>query len=129
MQLLLFIFLGGGLGALSRHYIYNLTAHFTGSLMLWGTLAVNLSGSFMIGIFFQLMEYTFQHPSDLRSFLLIGFLGAYTTFSTYSLENYHLFKQGQIKMLLTNIALNNALGILMVLLGIYAVKLGYRLCQ
>ncbi|MBU0581156.1 MAG: fluoride efflux transporter CrcB [Candidatus Margulisbacteria bacterium] len=124
---MIFIFIGGGLGALSRHYVYNITAQFTGSLMLWGTLTVNLSGSFLIGIFFQLMEYTLQHPSDLRSLLLIGFLGAYTTFSTYSLENYHLLKQGQIKLFLLNILLNNILGIIMVVLGIFSVKLGYRL--
>ncbi|MDO9026319.1 MAG: CrcB family protein, partial [bacterium] len=59
-------------------------------------------------------------PADLRSFITIGFLGAYTTFSTYSLESVNLLREGQIRLFVTNILLSTILGLLLVAAGFYA---------
>ena len=79
---------------------------------------MNLTGCFLIGFFFELFE-TSVIPADLRSSITIGFIGAYTTFSTYSLESVNLLREGQIKLFVTNILLSTVLGLLLVAAGLY----------
>jgi CrcB protein len=93
MKYLLYIALGGASGAVSR-YLLSTWIH-----TLWeirfplGTLLVNMLGSFCIGIVFVLIERQYVHP-DWRGVLMVGFLGAFTTFSTFSLETITLFENG-----------------------------------
>jgi len=95
MKHLVFIALGGAGGALARHWMSSLVHASANSHFPWGTLSVNLLGSFGIGIaYIMIVERGLVHP-DWRSVTIIGFLGAFTTFSTFSLEALELLEKGQ----------------------------------
>ena len=121
MLKLLFIAIGGAIGALFRYAISGMTYRYLDNVFPWGTLVVNLIGSFIIGFLWGLSEKTII-PSNFRSFVFIGIIGSFTTFSTYSLETFNLFRNGEIKLALTNILINNILGIALVLFGFITSK-------
>lgn len=89
----LFIAVGGALGALARYGVTTTAHSVWGASWPAGTLLVNGAGSFLIGVVFALLEKSALHP-DWRSILMVGFLGAFTTFSTYSLETVELWSRG-----------------------------------
>ena len=117
------ILAGGGLGALTR---YTLGSQIDKSLNLSfpiGIFCVNLIGCFFIGLLVSLFENKFIFSENLKFFLIIGFLGSLTTFSTFAFDNYNFLTQKNIILLFTNIFLTNTFGLLMVLLGIKTIKI------
>jgi len=114
---LFFIAAGGAIGAVLRYGVSGLTHRVFGPIFPWGTLAVNLSGSFAIGLFWGVFERAALSP-NARLFIFIGLLGAFTTFSTFSLETLNLFRDGEMKLALSNIFLSNFLGIALVFAGL-----------
>jgi CrcB protein len=98
MKHMLLIALGGAGGALSRYWLMNLVNQWHHVKFPFGTLAVNLIGSFAIGIMYVLItERVALHP-DWRNVAMVGFLGAFTTFSTFSLEVITLLENGEVVM-------------------------------
>lgn len=96
MKDLLLIALGGAAGALCRHGLVNVIKLSTTGHFPYGTLAVNIIGSFCIGMMYVLItERLALHP-DWRNVLVVGFLGAFTTFSTFSLEAVALLENGHV---------------------------------
>ena len=115
------IALGGAFGALSRYGVSGLALKYLNPAFPFGTLIVNLVGSFLIGFFYQLFDQQAVSEST-KGFIFAGFLGAFTTFSTFSLDTVRLFQQGDTTAGLTNILINNVGGILLVLLGIFLAR-------
>ncbi|MFK5984847.1 MAG: fluoride efflux transporter CrcB [Pseudomonadota bacterium] len=122
MKELLIIAGGGAVGAMFRYVLSNSIYSLFGRAFPYGTLGVNFIGSFFIGVFFVLLSEKMTMGSDVRSFILIGLLGAFTTFSTFSLETLLLIQQGQLTKALLNI-------ILSVLLCLFATWLGIILAR
>lgn len=114
---LVLIAIGGAAGAVSRYVIDGLIAGRAPGAFPWGTLTINLSGSLLLGLLFALATERGILPAGIRGPLMIGFLGAYTTFSTLMLESWRLWEDGAV-----GLALANALG--SVVLGLIAVFIG-----
>lgn len=87
--------LGGALGAAARFWVYNLLVKFDGEKFPYATLAVNVLGSFLIGLAFVLITENLQIPQHWRVFVTAGVLGAFTTFSTFSMDALGLLEQGR----------------------------------
>ena len=96
MKYLLFIALGGASGAVARYLVATWVHELWEGHVPVGTLLVNLVGSFAIGIFFVLIVEKQIIHQDWRSVLMVGFLGAFTTFSTFSLESISLIESGHL---------------------------------
>jgi CrcB protein len=124
MTNVLFVMLGGSMGALSRYGASLLAVRLFGSRFPWGTLAVNLVGCFFIGLAFALAERGsgMMSPS-MRLFFVTGYLGGLTTFSTYALETTNALVAQDSMSAVLNFAANNLLGVAFVLLGIWMVRL------
>jgi CrcB protein len=122
LKQLLSIALGGSLGALARHGVAAFAVGQKEGIFPTGTLVINLSGSFIIGALAELFEATVV-PAHIRAFITIGFLGAYTTFSTYSLETMNLLRDGEIRLALVNVLISNVLALLLVAAGMYGARL------
>jgi CrcB protein len=107
---------GGALGALFRYAVSGLVLRLAGTGFPWGTLCANVVGCFLIGLLWVLAERAALSP-EAGLFLLTGLLGAFTTFSTYSLESIILLRNGEVLRGLLNIAVSNGLGLVAVLAG------------
>ena len=105
---------GGALGAVTRYCVSGLIQNIAPATFPWGTLCVNAVGSLLIGAFLGISELN-PVSSATRLLFTVGFLGAFTTFSTYSLETLNLFRDKETMLGLMNIGLNNALSLVAVL--------------
>ena len=94
MDQYLLVALGGALGAVGRHAVYNL-AQMLRVFAPWATLAINGLGALLIGVAYVTMVERAGLPPALQPLLSVGFLGAFTTYSTYSLDAWRLLEQGQ----------------------------------
>ena len=117
MRTIVGVTLAGGLGALARHGLEGFVSRRAPSSFPWGTFVVNVTGAFLLGFLFTILSDRVAAAPWARSTLTIGFLGAYTTFSTLSLETFRLFEDGAYVL-----ALANGLG--SVILGLIAVFAG-----
>lgn len=119
-QNMIWIFLGGGIGSVLR-YLLSKTLNPMFSNFFVGTMVVNLLGSFLIGVILGLeIKSIIQKP--MLTFLVIGFCGGFTTFSTFALENFNLIKSEQYFMFLLYMFSSIIAGILAVGLGFFVVK-------
>jgi len=118
----LFVIIGGGIGALLRYLSSNYINSSINIKYPLGTLFVNCLGALLIGFLINIFD-RYNINIEYKLLLITGFLGGYTTFSTYSLETVQYFINGNIKQALLNIFLNNILCILFVFIGIWVYKI------
>jgi CrcB protein len=119
---ILVIGVGGFIGAVSRYGVALWIGERWGRSFPLGTLAVNVSGCFLIGLLMTLMAEKYMVSPEWRLFLVVGFLGAYTTFSTFEYETGGLVRDGEFFYAALNITFS-------VLLGFIALKLGEVLAR
>jgi CrcB protein len=91
----LLVALGGAIGSVLRYYVGQWALRLMGPAFPWGTLAVNVVGCFVIGVFAELIARRFNASMELRLLLITGFLGGFTTFSAFSLDAISLFERGE----------------------------------
>jgi CrcB protein len=115
----LWIAIGGALGSVTRYGASNLIAARFGEGFPWGTLIVNVSGSFVIGVFAVATgpDGRYLAPPDFRQFFMVGICGGYTTFSSFSLQTLTLAQEGQFARAGANILLSVGLCLVFVWLG------------
>lgn len=118
------IFLGAGVGGVLRYWVSTGMHALLGKQFPYGTLIVNISGSLLMGLLFVLIMDRFNGIGpQLRSLLLIGFLGGYTTFSSFSIETINLIENGQWLGAGMNILLSTVLCIFAAWLGVIGARL------
>ncbi len=121
-QTILAIGSGGFFGAILRAYLNGVINSKVPHVLPFGTLGVNLLGSFIMGSLFAYFMYTNLFSIHVKSFLTTGFLGALTTYSTFAIESFFLIQGGSILLAITNILLNVFGTIFMASAGYYIVN-------
>ncbi|MCQ2004242.1 fluoride efflux transporter CrcB [Rhizobium sp. NRK18] len=90
--------LGGAFGSALRYLVGNWTFRLFGPGYPWGTMTVNVIGSFVIGLFAELVARKLNSSPELRVLLITGFLGGFTTFSAFSLDAFTLYERGELTL-------------------------------
>ncbi len=115
MKLLVAIALGGATGALARYFVAQQMTQWLGAGFPWGTFTVNLVGSFVLGLLAETFALAADASPALRGFLIVGLLGSFTTFSTFSLDVALLFQRDRIDLA----ALYIAGSVILAIAGLY----------
>jgi len=111
------LIIGGAVGTIARYSLAGLVYRFTGTVFPYGTLIVNISGCFILGFLVSLADKKFALTADMRVLLMIGFCGAFTTFSTLIFETDNLVRGGQAIKAFTNIFASVILGYILFRVG------------
>ena len=117
MGKLFFIGLAGFIGTLMRYWMSGVVAQRYGETFPAGTLVVNLAGCFLVGLLFYLLQERFLINQTVRTVVLIGFLGGFTTFSSFGLQTFTLLQEREVGLAFLNLGIANAGGLLLVWAG------------
>ena len=112
--------IGGFIGAIARFALGSYIGNRMGSRFPYGTFVINISGSFLIGLILTMLAQRFDLSPNWRYLIPIGFIGAYTTFSTFEYETLRTVQDGQILMAFANVSLSVIVGFAAVWLGVVA---------
>lgn len=118
MRDLLLIFLGGGIGSACRYLVSTTINRHLCDSFAWGTMTVNLIGCLLIGFLVGLIDRSIL-PKEYRLILISGFLGGFTTFSSFSLESIGMFREKAIGEGVLNVGVNIMLGFGLTLIGFF----------
>lgn len=122
IKLILAVGAGSCLGGIARYGLTEMVKHTFGAPGTWGTLAANLLGCLLIGIFYGLLARHTQLADHWRLFLTVGFCGGFTTFSTFVNESHTLILDGRTPLMLLYATASFALGLLALHIGHWMVK-------
>ena len=121
-QFVLAVAVGGAIGSVARYLVAIGSGKIFGINFPWGILIINVTGSFLIGVFVGLFATKWDLPQSVRIFLTVGICGGYTTFSTFSLDSYYLMERGQLLMTLAYIVGSVVLSICALVGGLYLTR-------
>jgi CrcB protein len=119
----LVIALGAALGANARYLVGVWAGNRFGADLPYGTFLVNVTGSLLLGFLLTLATERLEISTEVRLFLAVGFLGSYTTFSSYAVESLALLQDGNGWSGLANILVNNGIGLVCALIGVFLGRL------
>jgi CrcB protein len=122
MNAILAVAAGGALGAVSRYLVVGQVARLAGATFPFGTLAVNIAGSLILGLLAEYITLRWTPSEEVRVFLIVGVLGGFTTFSAFSLDAVLLLERGELLRAFGYIAAT-------VLLSVGGLYVGIRLCR
>ncbi len=122
MKTALIIGLGGFLGSVSRYYSQQLASKLLPGTFPFGTFLVNIVGCLLIGITYAYLQKQRAVPAEWNLFLLVGFIGSYTTYSTFALEKVQLLQSGDYLTVSSYLILSVAIGLIATWAGIYLVR-------
>ena len=117
MQKLAWLVLAGALGTLARYGLAGFIHRINGASFPWGTMVVNLTGCFLAGLLWSLFENRWAVSGETRTIVLVGFMGAFTTFSAYILETGELLRSAEWLHAAANITVQNGLGVVALFIG------------
>lgn len=117
MRRIALLIIAGSIGTLSRYWMANFVQQLWMGLFPFGTLAVNSLGCFLFGVVWTMAEDRLLFSSETRLIALTGFIGAFTTFSTYMFESTRLIQTSEWRMAILSVLAENVLGFLLVLAG------------
>ncbi len=106
MNQMLAVAIGGAIGAMGRYWVVGLVTQWFGRGFPYGTLAVNIAGSILIGLLYTVIVQQLKLEPHWQAILMAGFTGAFTTFSTFALESLNLFQSGRVTAALLYIMLS-----------------------
>jgi fluoride exporter len=116
-----YIGIGGAMGAIARYLVSGWVQAVSGPTFPWGTLVVNATGSFVLGLLWGVFE-EMNLSDSIRLFAFVGILGSFTTFSTFSFENFQLFRDSEYGFMAANIVASVIIGIAMVFAGVFIIR-------
>ena len=122
IQKILAVAFGGSIGAVIRFLIFTYYDKLSNQNSHWATLAVNLLGSFLIGLLWGIFDRVYVSPG-IRLFIFVGLLGSFTTFSTFAFDVFSMSKSGDIKSLIIYILATNIFGVALAFGGYYLSKI------
>ena len=122
MSRFLFIAVGAALGANARYLVGVWAAEQFGSDFPYGTFLVNVTGSFILGFLVAVTTSRIQISPEMRLLLAVGFLGSYTTFSSFAVESTALWRDASLLLALRNVLLNNGVGLVCAVLGAWVAR-------
>ncbi len=114
---ILYLAIAGVIGTLARYWLGGFVQRAYGGVFPWGTFAVNMIGCFLFGLVWIMAEERLVISGQTRVIVLVGFMGAFTTFSSFMFESGALLRDSQFAAAFANIALQNACGIILLFLG------------
>ena len=123
MEKWIYLVVGGALGTVSRYVLAGAVSERWGAGFPYGTIVVNLIGCLAIGFLDVILDEKFSMGPHMRIFLMAGFCGAFTTFSTFMLESANLMKDGEFYKALLNVVLSVVIGFIVFRLGVLLGKM------
>ena len=122
MQMILSIAAGGAIGSVLRHVAGKGLLALMGGSFPYGTLFVNVAGSFIMGALVSVFAHSFTPSPELRAFLTVGLLGGFTTFSSFSLDVVTLYERGEILSAFVYVGLSLALSLAGIFAGLFLMR-------